>query len=104
MSQVFLRTSMALITLIGLIPFPVSAKILVEQMAIFGDAGRSGRQLDQLKTSLLREEVLSLVMPGDNLYSGSYSSVWDSWKRIPNRYKKCFKITWLKNYGFIAWP
>ncbi len=80
MSQVLFRTSMALITLIGFISFPASAKISVEQMAVIGDAGKSGRALDQLKASLLREQVFSIVMPGDNLYSGSYSSVWDSWK------------------------
>ncbi len=49
-------------------------------MAILGDAGKSGVNLDRLKASVTREKVTSIIMPGDNLYSGTYQSVWDNWK------------------------
>ncbi len=49
-------------------------------MAIMGDAGKSGTNLDRLKASVMKEKVTSIIMPGDNLYSGSYQSVWDNWK------------------------
>ena len=45
-----------------------------------GDAGLAGSSLDKLKASLTKEQVTSVLMPGDNLYSGTYSSVWDNWK------------------------
>lgn len=63
-----LSTSMALAEVAG-------------KMAIIGDAGEKGKELSALKKSLEAEGVSSLVMPGDNLYSGSYASVWDDWKK-----------------------
>lgn len=51
------------------------------KMAIIGDAGESGRELNSLKKSIEAEKITSLIMPGDNLYKGTYSSVWDSWKK-----------------------
>lgn len=53
----------------------------LEGMAVMGDSGEAGAELDNLRRSLQNENVKSVVMPGDNLYSGSYSSVWDSWKQ-----------------------
>lgn len=50
-------------------------------MAIMGDAGESGKELNALKNSLELRKITSLIMPGDNLYAGTYSSVWDSWKK-----------------------
>lgn len=52
----------------------------VTRMALMGDAGRAGSSLNLLKQSLLKEQIFSVVMPGDNLYSGTYAQVWDSWK------------------------
>jgi len=49
-------------------------------MAIMGDAGQAGSELNRLKESLTKEGIDSVIMPGDNLYKGTYSSVWDSWK------------------------
>lgn len=49
-------------------------------MAIIGDAGQAGPALDNLKSSIAKEGITSLVMPGDNLYKGTYESVWDNWK------------------------
>jgi len=51
------------------------------QMAVVGDAGKSGHEMDALKESLLQAGQKVLIMPGDNLYKGSYESVWNSWKR-----------------------
>jgi hypothetical protein len=50
-------------------------------MAIMGDAGKAGKALNNLKASLLKENVTSVIMPGDNLYSGTYDSVWNDWKK-----------------------
>lgn len=52
----------------------------ISRMAVIGDAGKSGTSLEFLKRSIAKEEITSLIMPGDNLYSGTYESVWDSWK------------------------
>ena len=50
------------------------------RMAIMGDAGEAGSDLNRLRSSVKKQNVMSLVMPGDNLYSGSYPQVWDAWK------------------------
>lgn len=51
-----------------------------ESIAIVGDAGEASRELNALKKSIQKENITSLALPGDNLYSGNYSNVWDSWK------------------------
>ncbi len=51
------------------------------QMAVVGDAGKPGSEMDALKKSLLQAGQKVLIMPGDNLYKGSYESVWNSWKQ-----------------------
>lgn len=50
-------------------------------MAIMGDSGKAGTNLDRLKASIAKEKIKSIIMPGDNLYSGTYESVWDNWKK-----------------------
>lgn len=50
-------------------------------IAIMGDSGLAGPELDKLKASVKKEAVISVVMPGDNLYGGTYEKVWDSWKK-----------------------
>ncbi len=50
-------------------------------MAIVGDAGLAGSDLDLLRDSIALHRVQSLILTGDNLYFGSYSGVWDQWKR-----------------------
>ncbi len=49
--------------------------------AIMGDAGEAGSDLDNLKASITKAGLKFLIMPGDNLYKGTYSKVWDSWKK-----------------------
>ena len=51
------------------------------QMAVVGDVGKPGDKMDALKVSLLQARQKVLIMPGDNLYKGSYESVWNSWKQ-----------------------
>lgn len=48
--------------------------------AIMGDAGQISFELDRLKSSIKKEKVQSIIMPGDNLYSGTYERTWNSWK------------------------
>lgn len=50
-------------------------------MAIMGDAGKAGSDLNRLQGSVAKQNVKSVVMPGDNLYSGQYPKVWDAWKK-----------------------
>ncbi len=50
-------------------------------MAIMGDAGEASKELDQLRASIAKASVSSVIMPGDNLYKGTYNQVWDSWKK-----------------------
>lgn len=49
-------------------------------MAVMGDAGKEGNNLNSLRKSVEKENIKSVIMPGDNLYKGSYSDVWDIWK------------------------
>lgn len=65
----------------------VSSTLLVglaakaSEFAIVGDAGKwaAGSKL-QLE-SIQRSSVRSLIMPGDNLYSGTYQSAWGPWQK-----------------------
>ena len=50
-------------------------------MAIIGDAGLTGPDLDHLRDSIQAEKINSLILTGDNLYFGSYAWTWDNWKR-----------------------
>ncbi len=50
-----------------------------ESMAIMGDAGEASAELNNLKTSVQKENITSIIMPGDNLYSGTYKNVWNNW-------------------------
>ncbi|MGE0764630.1 MAG: metallophosphoesterase [Bdellovibrionales bacterium] len=51
------------------------------RMAVIGDAGLTGTDLDNLRDSIGLERVQSLILPGDNLYFGRYNWTWDRWKR-----------------------
>ena len=63
--------------------FLLAGRISVAQtsFAIMGDAGEASTELDGLKSSVTKAGIKNLIMPGDNLYSGTYSQVWDSWKK-----------------------
>jgi hypothetical protein len=49
------------------------------RLSLLGDAGRWNASTKKLKESMERVGVRSLVMPGDNLYSGTYDSAWGPW-------------------------
>lgn len=58
-----------------------SSSAFAAGIALMGDAGKAGTNLKNLKASVMKEKVTSIIMPGDNLYSGTYESVWDDWKK-----------------------
>lgn len=68
-------------TLLVTAVIPISLWAQTFQMAVIGDAGKPGEKMEALKDSLLRAGQKTLIMPGDNLYKGSYESVWNSWKQ-----------------------
>ncbi len=49
------------------------------QFALVGDAGRLNDNSKILRESLKSYKNFDLVMPGDNLYAGTYESVWNPW-------------------------
>ena len=49
------------------------------KLGIIGDAGLWNRNSEAVQKSLTRMSVKKLVMPGDNLYSSTYSDVWGHW-------------------------
>lgn len=51
-----------------------------QSLAVMGDSGQASPELDKLKRSVAKEQIQSVVMPGDNLYAGTYEQVWNSWK------------------------
>jgi len=59
----------------------VTLNVFANPLAIMGDAGEAGADLNALKRSVMREGITSIIMPGDNLYSGTYASVWNDWKK-----------------------
>ncbi|MFN8847895.1 MAG: metallophosphoesterase family protein [Bdellovibrionales bacterium] len=66
---------------LSFIIFPVCLWAQGFQMAVVGDAGKPGNEMEALKQSLLQAGQKVLVMPGDNLYKGTYEKAWDSWKQ-----------------------
>lgn len=57
---------------------PASASS-VTRLSLLGDAGRWNASTKKLKESMERVGVKSLVMPGDNLYKGTYEAAWEPW-------------------------
>lgn len=49
------------------------------RLSLLGDAGRWNASTKKLKESMERVGVKSLVMPGDNLYKGTYEAAWEPW-------------------------
>ncbi len=47
--------------------------------AIIGDAGVWNDQAQLVRDSIRRADVSQLILPGDNLYFGTYESVWSHW-------------------------
>jgi hypothetical protein len=48
-------------------------------LAVIGDAGRTNTNSQMVRDSILRNGVKNSVLPGDNLYSGTYPKVWSPW-------------------------
>lgn len=59
--------------------YPHQLNAIVQSFAIIGDAGRITSNSNSVKNSIRRAEVQNLILPGDNLYGGSYETVWRGW-------------------------
>lgn len=49
------------------------------EFAIIGDAGKTTSNSKKVRDSIIRQGVSELILPGDNLYSSTYQSVWQPW-------------------------
>ena len=49
------------------------------QFALVGDAGRWNKNTQVLKESLKTYKTYEMVIPGDNLYDGTYAEAWNPW-------------------------
>lgn len=58
--------------------FTVSAETL--KFAVIGDAGLWNSNTKTLLASMVKYETKNLVMPGDNIYKGTYENAWTPWK------------------------
>ncbi len=76
-----LSTAVAKAIVVFLFVFIRGLTVSAAGMAVMGDAGLAGSELNALKNSVITEKVTSIVMLGDNLYKGSYELVWDNWKQ-----------------------
>jgi hypothetical protein len=50
------------------------------KFAVVGDAGQWNSNSKILLESILKFETKKMVMPGDNIYSGTYEKAWNPWK------------------------
>lgn len=72
--------SFALLSLAFLSTLPLAGRAAADtQMAIIGDAGKTTPSSAQVRNSIVKMGVSQLILPGDNLYSGTYQSVWSPW-------------------------
>ena len=51
------------------------------QFGLLGDAGRWNKNTQMLLNSMNKANVKKIVMPGDNLYEGTYEQQWGPWKK-----------------------
>lgn len=51
------------------------------QFGLLGDAGRWNNNTQMLLNSMNKANVKKIVMPGDNLYEGTYEQQWGPWKK-----------------------
>ncbi len=58
---------------------PVSAE---SSFAIIGDAGQWNKSSQSVRDSIKRSGVSQLILPGDNLYSGTYERAWQPWEDV----------------------
>ncbi len=59
--------------------FSSFAHATTASFAIIGDAGKFNSNTKLARDSIARSGVKDLVLPGDNLYSGTYSQHWTPW-------------------------
>ncbi len=57
----------------------VNVQAATQSFAVIGDAGRTNSNSASVRSSIARSGIQDLVLPGDNLYSGSYENVWRPW-------------------------
>ena len=50
------------------------------KFAVVGDAGLWNSNSQSLLASIVKFETKKMVMPGDNIYSGTYEKAWTPWK------------------------
>lgn len=82
--------------LLFLIVFTSSSGFSEElKMAIIGDAGLWNSHSKALMNSILKYETKNLVMPGDNVYSGTYEKAWSPWQEA----KMSFDVIAIGNHN-----
>lgn len=61
----------------------LSLTLSAEQMrfAVLGDAGRWNSNTKLLQSSIIKFDTKRLIMPGDNLYFGTYEQHWSPWTK-----------------------
>ena len=59
----------------------LSLTLTAEEMrfAVLGDAGRWNSNAKMVQSSIIKFDSKRLIMPGDNLYSGTYEQHWSPW-------------------------
>jgi len=50
-----------------------------QSFAIIGDAGKYNANTKAVQQSIARSGITKLILPGDNLYSGTYAQQWSPW-------------------------
>ncbi len=60
-----------------LIPFQ---QVVANPWGIVGDAGHWNTNTQAVRDSLMRQNHFDLILPGDNLYRGTYDQTWQPWK------------------------
>ncbi len=61
-----------------------ASQVLVAQMdfAVIGDAGALTSGSKTVRESIHRKSVQWLILPGDNLYEGTYAKIWNPWTSL----------------------
>ncbi len=62
-----------------LLAFSLPASAADLRFAIAADAGKANGNSRATRASMQRAEAFALILPGDNLYTSTYSAVWTPW-------------------------
>jgi len=60
---------------------PARTDAITAAFGIAGDTGRWNENSRMTRDSMLKVGVKHLILPGDNLYSGTYDQAWSPWKQ-----------------------